>query len=34
MRVMENELAYKIRQGVPMQPQEFTSDLHRGSTPP
>jgi soluble lytic murein transglycosylase len=33
MRVLENELAYKGRQGVPLQPQELTLDLHRGSTP-
>jgi soluble lytic murein transglycosylase len=33
MRVLENQLAYKVRQGVPLQAQEFTLDLHRGSTP-
>jgi soluble lytic murein transglycosylase len=33
MRVLENQLAYKVRQGVPLQAQEFTADLHRGSTP-
>jgi len=31
MRVLENELAYKGRQGVSLQPQELTADLHRGS---
>lgn len=33
MRVLENQLAYKVRQGAPLQAQEFTLDLHRGSTP-
>lgn len=31
MRVLENELAYKTRQGASLQPQELTQDLHRGS---
>jgi soluble lytic murein transglycosylase len=33
MRVLENQLAYKVRQGMTLQPQEFTLDLHRGSMP-